>query len=112
MDMVDFWCNFIQENGKIVFVRFLFRVYRIVCYYGDDGDDGFFVKLLVMFSDVFNKIMFFILSKMDGIFRDLMKFFFYGGKKEKMMDVKNIKQWKMQNYLVKLYLGNLLYVLN
>lgn len=112
MDMVDSWCNSIQENGKIAPVRSLLRAYRTACHYGDDGDDGSSAKLSVMSSDVFNKIMFFTLSKMDGILRDLMKLPSYGGKKEKMMDVKNTKQWKTYNHLVKSYLGNSLHVLN
>ena len=112
MDMVDSWCNAIQENGKIAPVRCLLRVFRTACHYGDDGDGDSSAKLTVMSSDVFNRIMLFTLSKMDGILRNLMKLPSYGGKKEKILDIKNSKQWKTYNHLVKSYLGNSLHVLN
>lgn len=62
-----------------------------------------------MSSDVFNRIMLFTLSKMDGILRNLMKLPSYGGKKEKIMDIKNTKQLTKYNHLVKSYLGNSLH---
>lgn len=113
MHMVDSWCNAIQENnGKIAPVRSLLRVFRTACHYGDDGDGDSSAKLTVMSSDVFNRIMLFTLSKMDGILRNLMKLPSYGGRKEKIMDIKSTKQWKKYNHLVKSYLGNSLHVLN
>lgn len=32
MDMVDSWCNAIQENGKIAPIRSLLRVFRTACH--------------------------------------------------------------------------------
>ncbi|GAB4861734.1 Nucleolar Complex 2 protein [Ancistrocladus abbreviatus] len=109
--MVDSWCNSILENGKISALRSLLKAFRMACHYGDDDNDSS-AKLHVISSNVFNRIMSFVLSEMDGILRNMMKLPSSGGKKEMIMDLKNTKQWKKYNHLVKSYLGNSLHVLN
>ncbi|GMH21716.1 hypothetical protein Nepgr_023558 [Nepenthes gracilis] len=109
MAMVDSWCDSIRENGKIGAIRSLLKAFRIACHYGNDDSSE---KLLVMSSNVFNRVMSFVLIEMDGILRNMTKLPPSGGKKETIMDLKNTKQWKKYNHLVKSYLGNSLHVLN
>ncbi|GAV63060.1 Noc2 domain-containing protein [Cephalotus follicularis] len=110
--MVDSWCNAIQEEGKLSAVRSLLKAYRIACHYGDDAGDESSMKLSVMSSSVFNKIMITVLSEMDGILRKLLKLPSSGGKKEIMTDLMSTRQWKNYNHIVKSYLGNSLHILN
>ncbi|KAL3528471.1 hypothetical protein ACH5RR_007793 [Cinchona calisaya] len=110
--MVDSWCKSIQDNTSLGAVRALMRAFRSACHYGDDGGDDSVDNLKIMSSSVFNKIMLFVFSEMDGILRGLMKLPPSGGKKETVSDLMNTKQWKNCNHLVKSYLGNSLHVLN
>ncbi|KAJ0020655.1 hypothetical protein Pint_31286 [Pistacia integerrima] len=110
--MVDSWCVSIKENGQLGAVRSLMRAFRIACHYGDDAGDDSSTKFSIMSSSVFNKIMLFVLSEMDGILRKLLKLPSSGGKKETITDLMHTPQWKKHNYLVKSYLGNSLHVLN
>lgn len=111
-EMVDSWCNSIGENGQLGAVRSLMKAFRIACHYGDDAGEESSVKFRIMSSGVFNKIMLFVLSEMDGILRKLLKLPSSGGKKETITDLMHTKQWKKYNHLVKSYLGNSLHVLN
>ncbi|XP_044483446.1 nucleolar complex protein 2 homolog [Mangifera indica] len=110
--MVDSWCVSIKENGQLGAVRSLMRAFRIACHYGDDAGDDSSMKFSIMSSSVFNKIMLFVLSEMDGILRKLLKLPSSGGKKETITDLMHTPQWKKHNHLVKSYLGNSLHVLN
>ncbi|XP_024029610.1 nucleolar complex protein 2 homolog [Morus notabilis] len=111
-EMVDSWCNAIREEGKLAAVRPLMRAFRTACHYGDDGGDYSSTKFSIVSSSVFNKIMLFVLTEMDGILRRLTKLPASGGKKEMITDLRSTKQWKTYNHLVKSYLGNALHVLN
>ncbi|KAL6968006.1 Nucleolar Complex 2 protein [Sarracenia purpurea var. burkii] len=110
--MVDSWCNAVQEHAKVGTVRSLMKAFRTACHYGDDGEDESSAKLSMLSSSVFNKIMLFVLSEMDGILRALVKLPPSGGKKETITDLMSTKQWKNYSHLVKAYLGNALHVLN
>ncbi|GFZ18217.1 Noc2p family [Actinidia rufa] len=110
--MVDSWCNAIREGAKLGAVRSLLKAFRAACHYGDDGEDESSAKLNIMSSSVFNKIMLFVLSEMDGILRALLKLPPSGGKKETITDLMSTKQWKNYSHLVKSYFGNALHVLN
>lgn len=110
--MVDSWCVSIKENGQLGAVHSLMRAFRIACHYGDDAGDDSSMKFSIMSSSVFNKIMLFVLSEMDGILRKLLKLPSSGGKKETITDLMHTPQWKKHNHLVKSYLGNSLHVLN
>ncbi|XP_018441413.1 nucleolar complex-associated protein 2 [Raphanus sativus] len=110
--MVDSWCKLIREDGKLGAVRSLLRAYRTACHYGDDTGDDPSAKFSVMSSAVFNKIMIFVLSEMDGILRKLLRLPATGGMKDTIMELTNTRPWKNYNHLVKSYLGNSLHVLN
>ncbi|KAI8526294.1 hypothetical protein RHMOL_Rhmol13G0297300 [Rhododendron molle] len=110
--MVDSWCDAVRENMKLGAVRSLMKAFHTACHYGDDGGDESSTKLSIMSSSVFNKILLFVLSEMDGILRALLKLPTFGGKKETVTDLLSTKQWKNCSHLVKSYLGNALHVLN
>ncbi|XVF41746.1 hypothetical protein PTKIN_Ptkin01aG0304900 [Pterospermum kingtungense] len=110
--MIDSWCNSIRDDEKLSAVRSLMKAFRTACHYGDDTGEESSAKFTVMSSSVFNKIMLFTLSEMDGILRKLLKLPASGGKKETINVLMTTKQWKSYNHLVKSYLGNALHVLN
>ncbi|KAJ7009340.1 nucleolar complex protein 2 [Populus alba x Populus x berolinensis] len=79
--LVESWCNSVRENGKISAVRSLLKAFRIACHYGDDGGGDASAKYTIMSSSVFNKVMLFVLSEMDGILRNVLGLPAYGGRK-------------------------------
>ncbi|KAH9622743.1 hypothetical protein KSS87_004769 [Heliosperma pusillum] len=111
MDMVNSWCNAINEEGKIAPIRNLLKAFKTACHYAD-SDDTSTAKLSGMSNDVLNKIMVVTLCKMDRVLRKLMNLPSYGGKKETVLNVKDTKPWKKYNHMVKSYLGNSLHALN
>lgn len=110
--MVDSWIKSIREDGKLSGIRSMLKAFRTACHYGDDSGDDSSLKFSIMSSSVFNKIMLFVLSDMDGILRRLLKLPTSGGKKETILDLMNTRAWKDYNHLVKSYLGNSLHILN
>ncbi|RWR92651.1 nucleolar complex protein 2 [Cinnamomum micranthum f. kanehirae] len=110
--MVDSWCNSIHEKVSLGAVRSLLRAYRTACHYGDDGEGEPSEKFRIMSNSVFNKIMLFVLSEMDGILRELLKLPRSGGKKETIINLMGTKGWKTYGNLVKSYVGNSLHLLN
>ncbi|KNA06225.1 hypothetical protein SOVF_183060 [Spinacia oleracea] len=112
MEMVESWCKGIQENEKIAPVRSLLKAYRVACHLAEESDEKSSEKLTTMSKAVMNKVMVETLTNIDGILRNLMNLPAYGGKKEKLIEVKNTKSWKKYQHLVKSYLGNSLHALN
>ncbi|KAF4356070.1 hypothetical protein G4B88_015350, partial [Cannabis sativa] len=110
--MVDEWCNSVQKDGKISAIRTLMKAFHTACHYGDDGGDDPSTKFSIMSSSVFNKVMLFVLSEMDGILRKMLQLPSSGGKKEIILELRSTKQWTNYNHIVKSYLGNSLHVLN
>ncbi|KAI3823201.1 hypothetical protein L1987_04634 [Smallanthus sonchifolius] len=108
-EMVDSWCKSIREERKIGAIRNIMRAFRSACHCGDDDNES---KLTSMSFPVFNKILLFVLSEMDGILRTILKLPLSGGKKEMILELVNTRAWKNYNHLVKAYLGNALHVLN
>ncbi|XP_071692684.1 nucleolar complex-associated protein 2 [Rutidosis leptorrhynchoides] len=108
-EMVDSWCKAIREERRIGAIRNIMRAFRSACHCGDDDHES---KLTSMSFPVFNKILLFVLSEMDGILRSILKLPLSGGKKEMIIELMNTRAWKNYNHLVKSYLGNALHVLN
>ena len=108
-EMVDSWCKAIREERRIGAIRSIMRAFRSACHCGDDDSE---LKLSSMSFPVFNKILLFVLSEMDGILRTILKLPLSGGKKEMILELMNTRAWKNYNHLVKAYLGNALHVLN
>ncbi|XP_021715547.1 nucleolar complex protein 2 homolog [Chenopodium quinoa] len=112
MEMVESWCKGIQENEKIAPVRSLLKAFRVACHLAEESDEKSSERLTTMSKAVMNKVMVETLTNMDGILRNLMNLPAYGGKKEKLIEVKSTKNWKKYQHLVKSYLGNTLHALN
>ncbi|XP_023742150.1 nucleolar complex-associated protein 2 [Lactuca sativa] len=108
-EMVDSWIKTIHEERRIGAIRSIMRAFRSACHCGDDDSES---KLSSMSFPVFNKILLFVLSEMDGILRTILKLPLSGGKKEMIVELMNTRAWKNYNHLVKAYLGNALHVLN
>lgn len=111
-EMVDSWCKSVKESGKVGAIRSLMRAFRCASHYGDDEGGDSSARLGTMSSGVFNKIMIFVLTEMDGILRKLLNLPASGGKKETIKDLMGTRQWKNYNHMVKSYLGNALHILN
>ncbi|CAI9106671.1 OLC1v1005876C1 [Oldenlandia corymbosa var. corymbosa] len=110
--MVNSWCKSIQEKTSLGAVRSLMKAFRIACHYGDEGGDDSVHKLGVMSSKVFNQVMLFVLTEMDGILRGLLKLSHSGTNKETVLKLMKTKLWKNHSHLVQSYLGNSLHILN
>ncbi|CAN1253369.1 Nucleolar complex-associated protein 2, partial [Linum perenne] len=94
--MVETWIKAAVEDGKIGALRSLLKAFRIACHYGDDSGDDSAAKLSTMSSSVFNKIMVFVLTEMDGILRKMLGLPAYGGKKEMMIDMVSFTLRRLQ----------------
>ncbi|KAI3990328.1 hypothetical protein MKX01_037667 [Papaver californicum] len=112
VEMVNKWIELVREGTKISAVYSIMRAYRTACHYGDEGEDDSPEKYRIMSGSVFNKILQFVLSEMDGFLRRLLGMGASGGKKETIVQLMSTKKWKTYNHLVKSYLGNSLHVLN
>lgn len=109
---VDTWCKAILEDQSLSALRSILRAFRTACHYGDSGTDDSGSNLSIMTSNVFNKIMVFVLSEMDGILRRLLTISSSGGKGENILELKGTKRWRNFGHLVKSYLSNALHVMN
>ncbi|MCL7027358.1 hypothetical protein MKW94_023788 [Papaver nudicaule] len=112
VEMVNTWIELIREGTKISPVYSIMQAYRTACHYGDEGEDDSTEKYRIMSGAVFNKILQFVLSEIDGILRKLLDMPATGGKKETIVNLMSTKKWKTYNHLIKSYLGNSLHVLN
>mgnify|MGYP000733494094 FL=1 len=86
----------------------LLKAYRTACHYGDGEEDEFANKYNISSSHVFNKVMFFTLSEVDGIFRKMLGI---DTKETSHFDAEKCARWKKFEPLVKSYLGNTLHIL-
>lgn len=109
---VDAWCQAVLEDQSIGALRSILRAFRTACHYGDTGKDDSGSNLSIMTSNVFNKIMVFVLSEMDCILRRLLRISSSGGKRDNILELKKMKPWKSFGYLVKSYLSNALHIMN
>ncbi|XP_057830087.2 nucleolar complex-associated protein 2 isoform X1 [Cryptomeria japonica] len=110
--IVDGWCKSIVEDQSLGALRSLMQAFRTACHYGDSDTDDSGPNLGVMTSNVFNKIMVFVLTEVDGIFRKLLGISSSGGKKDTILELKQTRRWAKIGSLVKSYLSNSLHVLN
>ncbi|GKB27795.1 nucleolar complex protein 2, partial [Tanacetum coccineum] len=90
-EMVDTWIKAIQKEKKIGAIRSIMRAFRHACHCGDEDNES---KLSSMSFPVFNKILSFVLSEADGIFRTIFKLPLSGGKKEMILELMNTRAWK------------------
>ncbi|ONK79930.1 uncharacterized protein A4U43_C01F11950 [Asparagus officinalis] len=108
--MVDSWCKAIKEERRLGAIRSMLRAFRFACHCGDDSDVTL-PKFSIVSSNVFNKIMLFVLNEMDGILRGLLGAPNTGGRKETIMDLTTTKTWTKHGTLMRIYLSNTLHIL-
>ncbi|KAJ7191601.1 hypothetical protein O6H91_Y523000 [Diphasiastrum complanatum] len=111
---VEAWCKAVKEKQHFGAVRNILRAFQSACHYGDGGGDNLSAKFNIGSSHVFNKIMVFVLSDVDAVFKRHLA---HGEGKGPEKDLiaqdlpKNVK-WKKVEPLVRSYLGNALHILN
>ncbi|KAL6644667.1 hypothetical protein ACP70R_016275 [Stipagrostis hirtigluma subsp. patula] len=110
MEMVDSWCNGV-EDGKIGSIRSILQAFRKACHYGEDQGDNSAPKFSVMSGSVLDKVMHFVLKNMDGVLRQLLSAPSFGGKKETISELMITKSWKRHGNLMRIYLTNALHMI-
>ncbi|CAL4925667.1 unnamed protein product [Urochloa decumbens] len=105
MEMVDSWCNGV-ENEKIGSIRSILQAFRRACHYGEDQGDNSAPKFNVMSGSVLDKVMHFVLKHMDRVLRQLLGAPSVGGKKETISELMLSKPWKRHGNLMRIYLAN------
>ncbi|CAN6282617.1 unnamed protein product [Urochloa humidicola] len=110
MEMVDSWCNGV-ENEKIGSIRSILQAFRRACHYGEDQGDSSAPKFNVMSGSVLDKVMHFVLKHMDRVLRQLLGAPSVGGKKETISELMLSKPWKRHGNLMRIYLANALHMI-
>ncbi|CAL4917341.1 unnamed protein product [Urochloa decumbens] len=110
MEMVDSWCNGV-ENEKIGSIRSILQAFRRACHYGEDQGDNSAPKFNVMSGSVLDKVMHFVLKHMDRVLRQLLGAPSVGGKKETISELMLSKPWKRHGNLMRIYLANALHMI-
>lgn len=108
MSLIESWCKLAKEKNHVGALCNLLKAYRTACHYGDGEDDEFANKYNISSSHVFNKVMFFTVSEVDGIFRKMLGM---DMKETARFDAEKCARWKKFQPLVKSYLGNTLHIL-
>eukprot|EP00854_Cymbomonas_tetramitiformis_P003913 gene3913-4876_t len=91
-------------------VKKLLRGYRSACHYGDAQLDDLDSEYNIASSNVFNKLMLFVLREIDGIFRSILGM---AGKDPALtsnVSLEKRPRWKKVEPLLKSYLGNTLHI--
>lgn len=105
--LVDAWGKAIMEKQHVGAVRNMLRAYRSACHYGDGEGEDLGSRFNVASSHVFNRIMVFALSEMDGVIRRML------GQQDdvdrthgKAVDFQKNSRWKKIKPFVRSYLAN------
>jgi len=110
MEMVDSWCDGVQ-NERIGSIRSILQAFRRACHYGEDQGDNSAPKFSVMSGSVLDKVMHFVLKHMDRVLRQLLGAPSFGGKKETISELILSKPWKRHGNLMRIYLANALHMI-
>ncbi|KAG2537248.1 hypothetical protein PVAP13_9NG147873 [Panicum virgatum] len=110
MEMVDSWCDGVQ-NERIGSIRSILQAFRRACHYGEDQGDNSAPKFSVMSGSVLDKVMHFVLKHMDRVLRQLLGAPSFGGKKETISELMLSKPWKRHGNLMRIYLANALHMI-
>ena len=105
-ESLDSWCDTALEKGSLPALKYLLRVYRVACHYGDGDESDESMHLAS--SAVYNKIMLFMLKNTDIILRKSLEIEDQGVDE---VDVIKQPRWGKVEPLVRSYLGNTLHLL-
>ncbi|KAH9312831.1 hypothetical protein KI387_027866, partial [Taxus chinensis] len=109
---IDNWCEDIMEKQNLGALRCLLQAFQTACHYGDGEKYDFSPNITITNSNVFNKIVIFVLCEVDGIFRKLLGLPSVGGKRETVLKMQDTAQWMDVGHLIKSYFANALHLLN
>ncbi|XP_024538947.1 nucleolar complex protein 2 homolog [Selaginella moellendorffii] len=107
---VETWIIAVKEKENYAALRKLLGAFRSACHYGEGAEEELSERFVINSSNVFNKVMVFILSELDGIFKKMLHI--HQEKKVATEDLKKIGRWKKLFPFVKSYLASALHVLN
>ncbi|EFJ32380.1 hypothetical protein SELMODRAFT_144099 [Selaginella moellendorffii] len=107
---VESWIIAVKEKENYAALRKLLGAFRSACHYGEGEEEELSERFIINSSNVFNKVMVFILSELDGIFKKMLHI--HQEKKVATEDLKKIGRWKKLFPFVKSYLASALHVLN
>eukprot|EP00958_Prasinococcus_capsulatus_P016214 scaffold1786_cov398-Prasinococcus_capsulatus_cf.AAC.5 len=112
-EKIDAWCAIaLSDTPALGSVRNLLRAFRSACHYGDGDEDGL-DSLAVGSSQMFNKIMLFMLKEASTVFAKLLVVD-QGPRDAKVSipaDPKKSPRWSKVEPLVRSYFGNAHHVL-
>ncbi|XP_028782047.1 nucleolar complex protein 2 homolog [Neltuma alba] len=111
---VDSWCKLVKEQQSIPALTCLLNAYRAACHYGSENSSvsGSVLSHGIQKSEIFCKILMFILREADNTFRKLLGIPSSSFRKETVSEIKNTTKWKSIKPLIKSYLRSTLLLLN
>lgn len=111
---IDSWCKLVKEQHSVPALTCLLNAYRAACHcgYEDSSVHGSVLSHGVHKSEIFCKILMFILREADNIFRRLLGIPSSSTRKESVLEIKNTTKWKSLKPLIKSYLRSTLFLIN
>lgn len=111
---VDSWCELVKEKQSVPALTCLLNAYRVACLSGSESYSvsGFVLSHGIQKSEIFCKILMFILREADKTFRKLLGIPSSSFRKETVLEIKNTTKWKSIRPLIKSYLRSTLLLLN
>ncbi|KAL0548943.1 hypothetical protein IC582_013420 [Cucumis melo] len=112
--VIDSWCHQVKNKQDLPLFTSLINGYRAACHYGSEAignvDAGRCYKIVN--SETFSKILIFMLSEADNLFREQLGLLTKSYKKEMILELRNTQKWKTLKPLIKSYLRSSLFLLN
>ncbi|XP_072952208.1 protein REBELOTE [Typha angustifolia] len=106
---IDVWCWLVMQEPSGPAVRNLLNGFRVACRYGVDSNK--IISKKIQSREVFSKILTFVLSEADNIFRRLLRMS-DSGRKENIPKLKSASEWRTVSPLMESYLRSSLYLLH
>ncbi|KAI9124378.1 hypothetical protein K1719_004300 [Acacia pycnantha] len=111
---VDSWCKLVKKQHSVPALTCLLNAYRAACHYESENSrvSGAVSSHGIHKSEIFCKILMFILHEADNIFRKILGIPSTSIRKETVLEIKNTAKWKSIKPLIKSYLRSTLLLLN
>lgn len=111
---VDSWCKLVKEQNSVLALTCLINAYRAACHCDskDSSISGSVLSHGIQKSEIFCKILMFMLHEADNIFRRLLGIPSSSSRKEAVLEIKNTTKWKSLKPLINSYLRSTLFLLN
>lgn len=107
----DTWCQLVIKKQIMSVLPNILNGFHVACRYGADDDPDAISYWRIERTEVFCKILMFVLQEADGIFRRLLGIS-SSSYKESILELTNTAKWKTVKPLLKSYLRSMLYLLN